>query len=58
MGVSVLPAYLCEAAPADGRPMALDRPELPPINTGCLAVRASAAVARVHDCVAEILRAL
>ncbi|MEU7898937.1 LysR family transcriptional regulator [Nonomuraea sp. NPDC049152] len=39
-GVSVLPAYLCADDLAAGRLVALASPEVPPLNTGYLAVRA------------------
>lgn len=62
LGVSVLPSYLCAEALASGRLVALDTPDVPPINTGYLAVRAgaqpNAAVTRVHACLQEILRTL
>jgi DNA-binding transcriptional LysR family regulator len=60
MGVSVLPSYLCDRDLAAGRLVALAEPEVPPINTGYLAVcsgaQADATVARVHAHLSEGLR--
>ncbi|MGN9782067.1 LysR family transcriptional regulator [Nonomuraea sp. ZG12] len=60
LGVSVLPSYLCDRDLAAGRLVALAEPEVPPINTGYLAIRsgaqADATVARVHAHLSEGLR--
>ncbi|WP_442937771.1 substrate-binding domain-containing protein [Nonomuraea sp. SBT364] len=60
MGVSVLPTYLCEHDLAAGRLVALAEPEIPPINTGYLAVRpgglATTAVSHVHTHLREALK--
>jgi DNA-binding transcriptional LysR family regulator len=56
----VLPSYLCDRDLAAGRLVALAEPEVPPINTGYLAIRsgaqADATVARVHAHLSEGLR--
>lgn len=61
MGWSVLPAYLCRTHLAAGTLVPLAEPELPPINTGYLAVRrggpAGPAVARVYAHLLEAFRA-
>ncbi|NEA35059.1 LysR family transcriptional regulator [Streptomyces sp. SID13031] len=41
-GASVLPLYLCEADLQAGRLRSLAEPELPPLNTGYLAIRSDA----------------
>ncbi|MEU4701396.1 LysR family transcriptional regulator [Nonomuraea dietziae] len=59
-GISVLPAYLCADELAAGRLVALATPEVPPLNTGYLAVRAGGlavpAVATVHRHLSEEFR--
>ncbi|MFE3455179.1 LysR family transcriptional regulator [Nonomuraea sp. NPDC059194] len=59
-GISVLPAYLCAADLAEGRLVALAAPEVPPLNTGYLAVRAGGlarpAVAMVYRRLLEEFR--
>ncbi|MBN6053095.1 LysR family transcriptional regulator [Nonomuraea sp. RK-328] len=61
MGCSVLPAYLCRARLASGALVALAEPEVPPINTGYLAVRSGGLsaepVARVHAHLLAAIRA-
>ncbi|GAA2320791.1 LysR family transcriptional regulator [Nonomuraea roseoviolacea subsp. roseoviolacea] len=62
MGCSVLPAYLCRAHLASGALVALTEPEVPPINTGYLAVRSGGLsaepVARVHAHLLAAIRAV
>lgn len=57
-GLAVLPRYLCEAALADGRLVALLDPPVPPLRTYFLVVRtgtlALSHIARAHE---ELLRA-
>ncbi|MEV0147633.1 MULTISPECIES: LysR family transcriptional regulator [unclassified Nonomuraea] len=61
MGWSVLPSYLCRAHLASGALVTLAEPEVPPINTGYLAVRSGGLstepVARVHAHLLETIRA-
>ncbi|NUW40611.1 LysR family transcriptional regulator [Nonomuraea rhodomycinica] len=62
MGCSVLPSYLCRAHLASGALVALAEPEVPPINTGYLAVRSGGLsaepVARVHAHLLAAIRAV